>query len=84
MCKNVVLEWFKDRVALGDTRPRTIKEVYLALNLTPNRRRLERVWYNIVKLRESGYLEYTKTIPVRYKLVVTKESEETKNDFQNR
>lgn len=73
MCRNVVLEWFKDRVALGDSKAHTIREVYLALNKTPDRRRIERVWFNIVKLKERGQLDYTKTIPVRYKLVESKE-----------
>jgi len=63
-----VLKWFKDQEIKGVNKGYTIKEVYMLMNVTVDRRCLETVWSQMVKLREKGILITTFTIPVRYKL----------------
>jgi len=69
MKDTVVYKWFRDQADKGVTKSFTIREVYKSLSRTPNSRCLETVWSQIVKLRESGILSTTWTIPVKYKLV---------------
>lgn len=64
----VVYKWFVNQKEKGITKGFTIKEVYKALNNTSEARCLETVWTQIVKLRETGLLSTTWSIPVRYKL----------------
>jgi len=65
---SVVLKWFNDQRVISNGKGFTIKEVYRAMNLTNDKRCLETVWSQMVKLREKGILVTTFTIPVRYKL----------------
>lgn len=68
MNEPVVLKWFRLQKEQGVIKSFTIREVYKALSLTSDRRCVETVWSQIVKLRETGILETTFTIPVRYRL----------------
>jgi len=63
-----VLKWFRDQQVKGFAKGFTIRDVYKALSVTSDKRCLETVWSQMVKLRENGILVTTFTIPVRYKL----------------
>lgn len=70
----VVYKWFKNQLEKGISKGFTIREVYKAMNNTSDSRCLETVWSQIVKLKETGVLVTTWTIPVRYKLSVDHKS----------
>ena len=68
MRKKVVLDWFINRISLGDYKAYTIKEIYNALNKTKNKRCLEIIWYQVVELKEQGFLKIYIGYPIKYML----------------
>jgi len=66
---SVVHKWFLNQSAKGIERAYTIREVYKSMNLTSDKRCIETIWFQIVKLKESGVLGCTLSIPVKYYLI---------------